>query len=373
MIFAVISILVGLLLRLSQWFILILALIAYGLELFLFWLGYSRLVYFIASRLHISAQTIFVIEVVGYALCFLFLIFTYRIIRNNHFAGKKEDDVSLIISGLVKRGYSVISDPIAKKIKNELGAYDIADNYRNYLKNLAKEKFKPGSISLLVKPSQCGLRFKEEYCQDFLFGIVTEADKLKIFVWLDAEKRDDREAISRISRCLKDHGLNNFGVTVQANHSTAKVYLERHLELNVPVRLIKGAYADGDLTEKAAEINYNELTKAYFTKVHLTKAYARRPYFSDQWELAPVIHSNNLIPPGLVPVREFQFPFGINPNLAEKLLQGNHRVAVIVPWGKHLWFYSYWLFQEGVFLKDIPLFLKNFWSAWRFRRNLARP
>ncbi|MBI2591587.1 MAG: proline dehydrogenase family protein [Candidatus Brennerbacteria bacterium] len=297
---------------------------------------------------------------------FLFFIFWnfYRIMRNNYIAAKTEEKAFEIFQLLLKRGFYVISDIVGERVKTRNEAWDSKHRYIEHIYFISKNCYK--QISISVKPSQCGLYIKYELCREILGAIIAVAHRKNIFVWIDAEKRKDRNNVFHIAAYLKNKRCDNFGVALQANHSDARLFLEKYMKFGIPIRLVKGAYTDGDL-------RHDSLINEQFVNL--------MNYFYDPLLQSPIFknvalgtHDKVLINLGVAwkIAKEFQFLYGVNSVLAEQLLNSGERVAIYVPWGKKSGAYLFRRFREGIRFRTFFLFIRNLWSGYRFRRRLAR-
>ena len=165
---------------------------------------------------------------------------------------------------------------------------------------------------------------------------------------------------------LKSRRCDHFGVALQANHSDAGKFLKKYMKFDIPVRLVKGAYTDGDLQQDGLiNENFVDLMERYYDPILESSKFKN---------IALGTHDEALINIGILwkIVKEFQFLYGVNSVLAENLLSRRMRVAIYVPWGKESGAYLYRRFREGIRFKTFFLFLRNLWSGYRFRRRLAR-
>ncbi|MEK7147199.1 MAG: proline dehydrogenase family protein [Patescibacteria group bacterium] len=299
----------------------------------------------------------------------LLLIFwnLYRLLRNNYIAAKTEEKALQVFKLLLKRGFFVISDIVGEQVKIKNEAWRAKDRYISHIHSIKHEGER---VAISIKPSQCGLYVNinnPELCRKIISSIISQAYLNNIFVWIDAEKKQDREDVFRILFFLKSKARNwrgdNFGVALQANHSDARQFLEKYLKFNIPVRLVKGAYTDGDLKGPAIDENFYNL-------VDYCDEYAvENP---NAVFLSLGTHDKDLIFYAGNSVKEFQFLFGVNCDLAEKMVKAGKRVVIYAPWGQNAGAYLYRRFREGIRFTTFFLFLRNLWSGYRFRKRLAR-
>lgn len=287
----------------------------------------------------------------------------YRLARDNYIAAKTEEKALKIFQLLLKRGFYVISDMVGEQVATQKEAEKAQMQYLNHIYSIKNNADK---IAISVKPSQCGLYIDVKLCRSILGSIICMADRHHVFVWIDAEKKKDREVVFNIAAFLKIKHCDNFGVALQANHSDAGQFLKKYMKFDIPVRLVKGAYTDGDL-ERDGLINENfvNLMKYYYDPI------LKSPKLKN---IALGTHDEALINIGILwkVVKEFQFLYGVNSVLAEQLCDRGIRVAIYVPWGKNAGHYLFRRFREGIRFKTFFLFIRNLWSGYWFRRRLAR-
>lgn len=295
----------------------------------------------------------------GFLLLLIFWNF-YRLARNNYIVAKNEEEALKVFQFLIKRGFHVISDIVGEQVITKKEADKAQMRYMHHIDSI---KNNAERIAIAVKPSQCGLYIDHQFCRKIIGSIVYSADRHHIFVWLDAEKKSDRDAVFHIAYFLKFKKLDNFGVAIQANHSDAKIYFEKYLRLGISVRLVKGAYTDGDLKSSAVDKNFYKLVDFYVD--YLSKK-------DDSQFLALGTHDKNLITYAESSAKELQFLYDVNSKLAEEMAGAGKRVFIYGPWGNKPGAYLYRRFREGMRFKTFFLFLRNLWSGYWFRRRLAK-
>lgn len=295
----------------------------------------------------------------GILLLLIFWNF-YRLGRDNYIVAKTEEKALKIFRFLFKKGFFVISDIVGEQVKTRNEAWQAKIRYIDHIYSIKNNAEK---IAISVKPSQCGLYVSNGLCRAILGSIISVAFRHNIFAWIDAEKKQDRNNVFHIAAFLKGKHYDNFGVALQANHSDAKIFFEKYLKFGIPVRLVKGAYTDGDLKGLAIDENFMDLVDFY---KDCFEQKSNTPF------LALGTHDKDLISyAGNLP-KEFQFLYNVNVELAERMVMAGKRVFIYSPWGKNSGAYLFRRFQEGMRFKTFLLFLRNLWSGYWFRRRLAR-
>jgi len=288
-----------------------------------------------------------------------------RLLASIYTAGETFDEAKIKIRGLLNRGFSITSDILGEFADDPDKIESAVSEYKEHIKILGDwRNYKKGAFSIAIKPSRIGFEIGQQMFGENLEEILVCAKKFNIFVWVDAEKRSDRDAV--LDAVLKLHGEEyaNIGLALQSAHSDASKFLGKLLEAGTPVRLVKGAYNDGDLKSKR-EIDKN------FEELFLDAAYNHRRRKS-RTLIAIGTHDNELIDLALdfeynfdTPI-QIQMLYGIRTKLQQKLIAEGRNVLIYVPWGPDAAGFLKRRLCEGIRPGAIWLFLRNIAEA---RRN----
>jgi proline dehydrogenase len=196
------------------------------------------------------------------------------------------------------------------------------------LMDLLGEKGVEGCVS--VKPTQVGLAIDYDTCLQNFKQLATRAKSLGQFLWLDMESvRFTEQTVTIYLELLKDY--DQVGVAIQAYLKRSASDLLHILENDGKVRLVKGAYHEGEehVFSSKEQVGQNYL--------YLLDVLAKSGNF-----FAVATHDSVLIKKavemgGKV---EFQMLMGIRDELKSELVAKNLLVAEYIPYGSQWLPYS---------------------------------
>jgi proline dehydrogenase len=188
-----------------------------------------------------------------------------------------------------------------------------------------------------IKPTNFGLKIDFDLCYEKVRALVLEAGRFGNFVRIDMEDSSCTSATLDLYRRLRDEGLTNVGVVLQA-------YLRRTLSdvAALPgkpnVRVCKGIYVEpDDLAFKERALinrNFKEAVAALFDR----GAYVGIATHDEEvvYEAQKLIRERGLQPPQY----EFQMLLGVTESLRRVIQRDGHRLRVYVPYGPQWYAYS---------------------------------
>ena len=191
--------------------------------------------------------------------------------------------------------------------------------------------------NISVKPTQLGLQLDFDLCMESMRRLVREAGRLGNFVRIDMEDSGCTTATLNLYRQLRDEGLDNVGVVLQACMRRSLADL-RALPEGASVRLCKGIYVE------PREIAYRDrwIVNRNFRRL-LEEAFDRgcRVGIATHDE-AVVWDALDLIERRSVPgtAYEFQMLLGVEERLRRIIRREGHRLRVYVPYGANWYAYS---------------------------------
>ncbi len=242
-------------------------------------------------------------------------------------AGYSQEDAVKAALDANKRGMSAIVNFLGEETldKNQLDA--TVDEYLT-LMDLLKKKSVNGCVS--VKPTQLGLAVNYDTCLQNYKMLAAKAKSLQQFLWLDMESaKFTEQTITIYLELIKDY--DKVGVAIQAYLKRSASDLIHILEHGGKVRLVKGAYHEG---EEHVFASRDEVDRNY---LHLLEMLAKSGNF-----FAIATHDSTLIDKaaGTGGDIEFQLLMGIRDELKVDLVAKNLRVAEYIPYGSQWLPYS---------------------------------
>lgn len=205
-------------------------------------------------------------------------------------------------------------------------------------------------LQLSVKPTQLGLGFDPDLCRRATVALVRDAGACGMPVWLDMEAHPTVEATLELAeaarRALPD-SAPGAGVCLQAYLHRTPEDLERMLEADVRVRLVKGAYRE---PAEVALQDRREVDEAFRALAGRLMEASARGTVDGSGGLRHVLGSHDVellsTLPGLLPGGgeeaaspaapvEIQMLYGIRTGFWDELAAGPVPFRVLVSWGEH--------------------------------------
>ena len=283
-------------------------------------------------------------------------------------AGDSPEDALSAINTLNAKGLYTTLDQLGEDVSSADEAGAARDQYLAVFQHLDAGNLKSNAS---LKLSQMGLNLDFDMCLANAESIVREADRFGIFVRLDMEEATTIERTIQIYRSLREKGLSNVGLVVQAYLHRSVGDVEKLLGEGCTFRLCKGAYKEpADIAHtRMRDINaaFDRLTKILIDHALTNGAVASVPSGKIPPLTAIASHDANRITfakhyareVGL-PQRalEFQMLHGIRTELQISLAQEGYPVRVYVPYGTE--WYPYFFRRLAERPANLWLFLATF-------------
>jgi proline dehydrogenase len=165
------------------------------------------------------------------------------------------------------------------------------------------------------------------------------------FVRIDMEDSSTTDETLRLYRELREEGLDNVGVVLQARLRRTLDDVESLADLKPNVRMCKGIYVE---PEEIAFQEFDEVRENYVAA--LEKLLDGGAYVGmathDEWLISE--GKRGVEERGLKPEQyEFQMLLGVRRRLASSLVDEGYRLRIYVPYGEHWYAYSMRRLQEN--------------------------
>jgi proline dehydrogenase len=185
--------------------------------------------------------------------------------------------------------------------------------------------------ALSVKLSALGLAVDEELCFELLLALVSAADEKQRDVLLDMEHSSGTDATLRLYRRLRERGLENVGVALQARLLRTLEDIQSLAELSPRLSICKGSYeeparavaADG----KLRELFLRAVSRAADCASLIGISTHDRDLIGESRRLLCLAGRTK-------DDYEFQTLLGVDPRLEEELLEAGEPLRVYVPYGE---------------------------------------
>lgn len=307
-----------------------------------------------------------VLSVVILASAVLAILAALKTLVNCYVAASTEEETLRKLDKLLAAGFSVTSDPLGEFVRDASQIPAIIDAYLKRIDGLAdlQRRYPKRMVSLAIKPSRLGLGLSEKQFISDCVPLLSRTARAGVFVWFDAEKRESQEAALGAVVKLKNMGFGDMGHAVQSVHSSSRTAALRLAANDIPVRVVKGAYKDGDVKSPDA---VNSLFMGIY---EIADALSHNCRFvavgtHDEAALSPIVKLSNRLE------RQYQFLYGIRTRLQEKYLGDGLNVLIYVPDGTFRNAVGYFTrrLREGVQMNTVKMFIRNVWESREFRKK----
>ncbi len=233
-------------------------------------------------------------------------------------------------------------DVLGEEIRTRRETLDIVRAYHDVFETIEREEL---DSNVSVKLTGLGLNLAYELCRANLEKVVRHAAESGNFVRIDMEDSNCTSDTLHMYRELREAGLDNVGVVLQAYLRRTVRDIRELAPLKPNVRLCKGIYVEPPL------IAYRD-----FEEVRANFVLALRELLRAGSYVGIATHDKWLISEGLRLVEEhsltrdqyeFQMLLGVSEAAGDRLVRDGHRLRVYVPFGDHWYSYSVRRLQEN--------------------------
>ena len=265
-----------------------------------------------------------------------------RKISARYIAGTRVEDACRVVKRLNEERKMATIDVLGEEITTWEEARHIGYQYENVFRTIDEQRL---DTNVSVKLTGLGLKLDFGLCREILERLVRQAAERSNFVRIDMEDSSCTDDTLRLYRELREAGLDNVGVVLQA-------YLRRTLDdvaslrdLTPNVRLCKGIYVE------PSDVAYQD-----FDEVRHGFVRALGALLAGGSYVGIATHDEWLIEEGARLVREhgrspgeyeFQMLLGVRPERGDRLVAEGHRLRIYVPFGEQWYAYSLRRLQEN--------------------------
>jgi proline dehydrogenase len=265
-----------------------------------------------------------------------------RRISSRYIAGTELADACRAVSQLNEAGKMATIDVLGEEITSVDEAMEIMREYRYVFETIEREHL---DSNVSVKLTALGLKLGYGLCRRNLEKVVSHAGEIGNFVRIDMEDSSTTDDALRLYRDLREAGLDNVGVVLQARLRRTLEDIESLADLRPNVRICKGIYVEPDAI---AFQDFDEVRESYVAAVE--------QLLDGGSYVGIATHDEWLITEGKRAVEErelereqyeFQMLLGVRRRLASSLVDEGHRLRIYVPYGEHWYAYSMRRLQEN--------------------------
>ena len=265
-----------------------------------------------------------------------------RKISERYIAGSNLADACRVVKGLNEQGKMATLDVLGEEITSRRETLEIVRAYHDVFEAIERERL---DSNVSVKLTALGLNLAYELCRPNLEKVVRHASESGNFVRIDMEDSSCTSDTLRLYRELREAGLDNVGIVLQAYLKRTIRDIRELAQLRPNVRLCKGIYVEPPL------IAYRDFDAVRENFVRCLRELLRAGCYvgiatHDQWLVS---EGQRLVAEfGLTREQyEFQMLLGVREAAADRLVRDGHRLRVYVPFGEHWYSYSVRRLQEN--------------------------
>jgi proline dehydrogenase len=265
-----------------------------------------------------------------------------RKLSERYIAGPELSDACRVVQRLNERGKMATIDVLGEEVTRREQALADVDAYMDVFETIRLEQL---DSNVSVKLTGLGLKLDHGLCRENLARIVRCAAERDNFVRIDMEDSSTTSETLALYRELREEGLDNVGVVLQAYLRRTLEDIHSLAELKPNVRICKGIYVE------RPEIAYQgfETVRFNFARA-IAELLDAGAYVAvathDDWVVAEalaLIEEHELMPDQY----EFQMLLGVKPQLGDELVREGHRLRIYVPFGQQWYEYSIRRLQEN--------------------------
>ncbi len=265
-----------------------------------------------------------------------------RRISSRYIAGTEIGDACRVVAGLNDDGKMATIDVLGEEITSADEAEGIVHAYHDVFEAIRTQAL---DSNVSIKPTGLGLELGYELARENVETVVRHAAESGNFVRIDMEDSSTTDDTLRIYRELREAGLDNVGVVLQARLRRTLGDVAALADLTPNVRICKGIYVE---PPDLAFQDFDDVRDNYVAV--LDELLGLGSYVGiathDEWLIAEAAR--------LVAVHgrerdeyEFQMLLGVRERLGDRLVADEHRLRIYVPYGEHWYAYSLRRLQEN--------------------------
>jgi proline dehydrogenase len=265
-----------------------------------------------------------------------------RRLSQRYIAGPTLADACRAVSELNASGKMATIDVLGEEITSRAEAKALLAEYENVFETIEREGL---DSNVSVKLTGLGLKLDRDFCRDNIAELVREAARRDNFVRIDMEDASTTTETLGIYRDLREQGLDNVGVVLQAYMKRTLADIADIGDLRPNVRVCKGIYVE------PAEVAFQEFETVRMNFVEAVKALMEAGAYvavatHDDWvmgEALALVEERGLAEQEY----EFQMLLGVRSELGDELVREGHRLRLYVPFGRQWYEYSLRRLQEN--------------------------
>lgn len=259
-----------------------------------------------------------------------------RRVSSRYIAGTELEDARRVVAELNAGGKLATVDVLGEEITRAAEATEITEAYLALLDAIDADGL---DANVSVKLTGLGLKLDPALARANLKRIAERGT----FVRIDMEDSSTTDATLELYRSLRDEGLDNLGVVLQA--ALRRTVDDARALAGANVRLCKGIYVE---PESIAYRGFEEIRESYLETLDVL--------LDGGCYVGIATHDEHLVERGIAAVRarglersayELQMLLGVRPELGDRIVADGHRLRIYVPYGRQWYEYSLRRLQEN--------------------------
>jgi proline dehydrogenase len=263
-------------------------------------------------------------------------------LSQRYIAGPTLADAVAVVRVLNQQGKMATIDVLGEEISRQEEAKALLQEYEEVFETIEREGL---DSNISVKLTGLGLELDYDFCRENTFELVREAATRNNFVRIDMEDSSTTSRTLDLYRELRQEGLDNVGVVLQAYMKRTLADAAALADLRPNVRVCKGIYVEPPV------IAYQD-----YETVRVSFIEALDALLGADAYVAVATHDDWVIGEALAQIEErslqadqyeFQMLLGVKPELGDELVREGHRLRIYVPYGRRWYEYSLRRLQEN--------------------------
>jgi proline dehydrogenase len=259
-----------------------------------------------------------------------------RRIADRYIAGEELGDAVETVARLNAEGKTATIDVLGEEVETAEEAREIVRAYHDVFEAV-KEHGLDSNVS--IKPTGLGLKLGYDRARENLETVVRHAAEVRNFVRIDMEDASTTDDTIRMYRGLREGGLDNVGVVLQARLRRTLDDIAALADLRPNVRICKGIYLE---PEEIAFTGFEEIRLNYVRCLEALDAAASFVGVATHDEF--LLSEAKRVMDGPY---EFQMLLGVRQSLGDQLVRDGARLRIYVPYGRQWYEYSLRRLQEN--------------------------
>jgi proline dehydrogenase len=252
-----------------------------------------------------------------------------RRIADRYIAGETLDEAVAVVRRLNADGKSATIDVLGEEVTRPYEASDIVRAYHDVFEAIQEHRL---DSNVSVKLTGLGLKLGYKLCRRNLRTVVEHAAEVHNFVRIDMEDSSTTDDTLRLYRELRESGLDNVGVVLQARLKRTPADVAALADLRPNVRLCKGIYLE---PPTIAWTSFERIRAAFVNCLELLVEPASYVGIATHDEFL-IAESKRIAGERY----EFQMLLGVREQLGGELVKSGERLRIYVPFGRRWYEYS---------------------------------